>query len=73
MTEERDEKAMNALREHEHECAKRYEGFIERFGKIEGQIKLLTNQVAGNSKLLWWFGTGIVGLILLTNLREILL
>ena len=72
MDEERDEKAMNALWEHERECAKRYEGFVSRFAKIEERLAGLADKVAANSRLLWWFGTSIVGLIVATNIREIL-
>ena len=43
---ERDEAALAALREHEMACAKRYEGYGERFTKLE-------SAVSQNTKVLW--------------------
>ena len=63
---ERGEKALEALREHEVACAKRYEAYGERFTRLEVAV-------ASNSKLLWWFGTAIIGGVLLINIKEWLL
>ena len=71
MDGERDEKAMAALWEHERECAKRYEGFVQRFTKIEERLTALTEKVSGNNRLLWFMGTAILGSIIATNVREI--
>ena len=58
---ERDEAALAALREHENACAKRYEGYGERFAKLE-------TAVAGNSKLLW----AVLGVTIAVAAKEFL-
>lgn len=70
MEAERDERALAALREHEDQCAARYERYAERFTSLEGAVKALTDKVSGNTKTLWWFGTAIFSGVVLVNIKE---
>lgn len=57
---ERDEAALAALREHEQACAKRYEGYGERFTRLEVSV-------AQNTKLLW----AVFGVVVAVAVKEI--
>lgn len=75
--QERDEKALAALREHEKECSNRaleitreFGKVDARFAKIETSVKNLAEKVAGNTRVMYWFGTTIFGGVVLMNIRE---
>ena len=75
--EERDEKALAELREHEKQCSERYLEFTKQFGKIdarfarvEAELTALAKTVAGNTKVLWFVGSSTFAGVVLLNLRE---